>query len=81
MTDFNAGSVFVEIPIMLSSDSGREKHVDLDEQGAYLYYAIKKVLDEIRANPELQGIAIQEAQYWGTHCRPTATDPVLPAAE
>ncbi|MFH8843090.1 hypothetical protein [Streptomyces sp. NPDC017868] len=79
MTDFNAGSVYIEIPILLSSDSGRDKHLDLNEQGAWLYYEIKKVIDQVRANPELQDIAIEEPRYWGTHCAPTETKPVLPA--
>ncbi|SFS73335.1 hypothetical protein [Streptomyces sp. ok210] len=79
MTDFNGGSVFIEIPILLSADSGSEKHLDLDEQGAWLYYEIKKLVDEVRSNPNLQGIAIEEPRYWGTKCAPTDSKPVLPA--
>jgi len=56
------GSVFIEIPIMLSSESGENKHTDLNEQGLFLAFEIAKNLSALSA----QGAAMSEMTYWGT---------------
>jgi hypothetical protein len=61
VTDFAMGSVVYEIEIMLSSDSGRSKHTDVEEQGAWLALAIKQALTSI----ELNGAAFGRLRYWG----------------
>lgn len=42
--DFSVATVVYEIDLMLSSQSGRDKHVDPDEQGAWLTYALLRGL-------------------------------------
>ena len=60
--EFTAGSIYIEIPLMLSGDSGRAKHNDLNEQGAHLAVAIGKSLKKL----DFQGAALTEIRYWGT---------------
>lgn len=60
--DATAGPVYIEIPIMLSSESGDGKHTDLNEQGLFLAYSIAKYLKSIST----EGAAISEMTFWGT---------------
>jgi hypothetical protein len=57
-----AGSVYIEIPMMLSSESGEGKHTDLNEQGLFLAFSIAKYLKSIST----QGAALSEMTFWGT---------------
>ena len=70
---FNAvvGSVFIEIPMMLSSESGEDKHTDLNNQGLFLAFEIAKLLKA----SSTQGAALSEITFWGTTV-PGAGDPV-----
>jgi hypothetical protein len=58
----NAGSVFIEIPLMLSSNSDEEKHIDLNNQGLFLAYEIAKLL----RTHSSEGSALSELIFWGT---------------
>ena len=63
ISEFTAASVFIEIPLLLSSDSGRPKHTDPNEQGAWLaMYIWNLIKDE-----EMTGAAISELKFWGTN--------------
>jgi hypothetical protein len=42
--DVSAGSIYIEIPLMLSSESGESKHTDLNTQGLFLAYDLAKYL-------------------------------------
>jgi len=57
-----AGSVYIEIPLMLSSESGEGKHTDLNEQGIHLAFSIAKFLKSIST----EGAALSEMTFWGT---------------
>ncbi len=57
-----AGSVYIEIPMMLSSVSGEGKHTDLNEQGLFLAYSIAGYLKSINT----EGAALSEMTFWGT---------------
>ena len=59
--EFATGSIYIEIPLMLSSDSGRAKHTDLNEQGAHLAVAVGQFLKK----SEFYGAALTEIRYWG----------------
>jgi len=56
------GSVYLEIPLMLSSESGETKHTDLNEQGSHLAFAIAQHLKSIST----EGAALYEIKFWGT---------------
>ena len=56
------GSIFIEIPMMLSSESGEDKHIDLNNQGLFLAYEIARLLKTIST----QGAALSEMTFWGT---------------
>ena len=56
------GSVYLEIPMMLSCESGEGKHTDLNEQGSFLAFSIAKYLKSIRT----EGAALSEITFWGT---------------
>jgi hypothetical protein len=56
------GSIFIEIPMMLSSESGEDKHIDLNNQGLFLAYEIARLLKSIST----QGAALSEMTFWGT---------------
>jgi hypothetical protein len=56
------GSIFIEIPIMLSSESGEDKHIDLNNQGLFLAYEIGRHLK----STSTQGAALSEMTFWGT---------------
>jgi hypothetical protein len=56
------GSIFIEIPIMLSSESGENKHTDLNNQGLFLAYEIAKLLK----SSNTEGAALSEMTFWGT---------------
>ncbi len=60
--DAMVGSVFIEIPLMLSSESGDSKHTDLNEQGFFLAVAIAKHLKSLST----EGAAFSEITFWGT---------------
>ena len=57
-----AGPVYLEIPIMLSSESGESKHTDLNKQGLFLAFSIAKYLKSISS----EGAALSEMTFWGT---------------
>ena len=57
-----AGPVYIEIPIMLSSESGESKHTDFNEQGLFLAFSIAKYLKSISS----EGAALSEMTFWGT---------------
>jgi hypothetical protein len=59
--DAKVGSVYLEIPMMLSSDSGEEKHTDLNNQGLFLAYEIARHLKSLNA----EGAALSEIIFWG----------------
>jgi hypothetical protein len=63
VTDFGTGFVVYEIEIMLSSDSGRSKHTDVEEQGAWLASPIKQAPTSV----ELVGAAFAHILYWDQH--------------
>jgi hypothetical protein len=56
------GSVYLEIPLMLSSESGENKHTNLDNQGLFLAYEIAKHLK----SSSTEGAALSEMTFWGT---------------
>jgi hypothetical protein len=60
--DANIGSVYIEIPMMLSSESGEAKHTDLNNQGLFLAYQISKFLKTLST----EGAALSEMTFWGT---------------
>jgi hypothetical protein len=60
--DFAAGSVVYEIEIMLSSDSGRAKHTDVRDQGAWLIYPLARGLQSM---VDLEGAAFGAIHYLG----------------
>jgi hypothetical protein len=60
--DVNIGSVYIEIPMMLSSESGEAKHIDLNNQGLFLAYEISKFLKTLSS----EGAALSEMTFWGT---------------
>jgi hypothetical protein len=60
--DMAVGSVYLEIPMMLSSESGQEKHIDLNNQGLFLAFDIARLLKA----SSTQGAAVSEITFWGT---------------
>ena len=60
--EVTAASVFIEIPLLLSSESGRPKHTDPNEQGAWLAMHIWNCIKD----EELQGASLTELRFWGT---------------
>lgn len=60
--EFVTGRVGFELEMFLSSDSGRQKHVDLTEQGAWL---IEPIARGLRALPEADGAALGRLFYLG----------------
>lgn len=60
--DMNIGSIYLEIPIMLSGESIEGKHFSLEEQGLFLAYGISGYLKQF----DFQGAALSEIKYWGT---------------
>lgn len=71
--EFATGSIYIEIPLMLSSDSGRTKHIDLNEQGAHLTVAIGRYLKNI----DFQGAALTEIRYWGAQIPGSEIKPII----
>ena len=69
--DASAGSIYIEIPIMLSAESGETKHTDLNEQGLFLAYSLAKFLKGL----ESEGTALSELTFWGTHL-PGTSEPI-----
>jgi hypothetical protein len=65
------GSVYIEIPLMLSSESGEDKHTNLDNQGLFLAYEIAKLLK----SSSTEGAALSEMTFWGTRT-PGTGEPV-----
>jgi hypothetical protein len=60
--DANIGSVYIEIPLMLSSESGEAKHTDLNNQELFLAYEISRFLKTLST----EGAALSELTFWGT---------------
>ena len=60
--DANIGSVYIEIPLMLSSESGEAKHTDLNNQGLFLAYEISRFLKTLST----EGAALSKMIFWGT---------------
>ena len=56
------GTVHFEIDLELWSNSGRSKHVDIDEQGAWLTLAIKDALSKLETSDEVK---IHRVRYFG----------------
>lgn len=67
------GSVYLEIHLKLKSESGREKHTNLEEQGAWIAWKVWKDLKD--ANGEAEDIQISKIDYWGTRT-PHTGEPV-----
>lgn len=61
--EVTAASVYIEISLLLSSESGRSKHTDPNEQGAWLAWHIWNLIKD----EELQGAALSELKFWGTN--------------
>jgi hypothetical protein len=57
-----SGTVSFELDIELWSNSGREKHTDLSEQGAWIANAIVQALRNYGAGPDF---AIHDLRYLG----------------
>ncbi|HUW87866.1 MAG TPA: hypothetical protein VMW30_05775 [Candidatus Paceibacterota bacterium] len=60
--EVTAASVFIEIPLLLSSESGRPKHIDPNEQGAWLAMHLWNCIKD----EEFEGAALTELRFWGT---------------
>ena len=66
-----AGTIRLEIDLELWSNSGRDKHVDLTEQGGWLIEVITRALKEQEAQGktpewlEASDTAIHEIRYFG----------------
>jgi hypothetical protein len=56
------GTVHVEIDLELWSNSGRSKHVDIDEQGAWLAEAIRQALRGLEHSDDIK---IHRLRYFG----------------
>lgn len=59
--DSSVGIVTFEVEMMLSSDSGRSKHTDIEGQGYYLMIPIKNALTAL----PLSGLAFGNLRYMG----------------
>ena len=66
LVEFATGSVFFEVELMLSSDSGRPKHIDPVEQGGWLVLPFEQAL----TSTPLEGVAFGRVRYWGDQCQP-----------
>ena len=60
--DFAVGSVIFEVEILLASDSGRPKHTDLTEQGAWLLPAVVRGLQSLTPGG---GVEFGDVRYVG----------------
>ena len=60
--ELTTGRVYIEIPMMLSSESGEGKHTDLNEQGLFLAFSVAKYLKSMST----EGAALSEITFWGT---------------
>ena len=61
----NSGSIFIEIDLDLESDSGRDKHLDLDEQGAWIAEYIWRSIQESPVLVGAKDIKVPRMKYWG----------------
>lgn len=57
------GTVRFEIDLELWSNSGRSKHIDLDEQGAWL---AQDIAVHLKNREQLSDVAIHDIRYYGT---------------
>lgn len=76
--DFIMGTVVFEIDVFLSPQSGRDKHADLDDQGAFLMPALERGLRQWEMG---EGAAFGSIRYLGAGKvdRPTlAEQPIGP---
>ncbi len=69
--DASTGAIYIEIPVMLSSESGDAKHTDLNEQGLFLADALARYLRDL----EFEGAELSELKYWGTQI-PGSGEPI-----
>ena len=57
--DANIGSVYIEIPLMLRSESGEAKHTDLNNQGLFLAYEISRFLKTLSSSSRARPSALR----------------------
>ncbi|MGH9025956.1 MAG: hypothetical protein ACRDWD_07555, partial [Acidimicrobiia bacterium] len=62
--DFSSGTVVFEIDMMLSSASGRAKHTDIVEQGAWLLEPVRRGLQALPRD-DGSGVAFGNIRYMG----------------
>jgi hypothetical protein len=64
--EITVSSVFLELKFLLSSSSGEDKHVSLEEQGLQLAYGFSEY---VRGLP-IEGAALAEINFWGPLPKP-----------
>ena len=74
-SETNSGSIFIEIELQLTSESGRAKHLDLNEQGSWLAERLWHDLQQAVAELDPQQVKVPQMKYWGTEI-PSDTDPI-----
>lgn len=63
--DHASGTIKIEIDLELWASSGRDKHTDIDGQGAFLADAIANQLNQNKAFEVGDDVAIHELRYYG----------------
>ena len=61
--DMSFGSVFIEVPIFLSAESGRDKHTNLEIQGEELFAWFCDFIKD----KKFDGANFGPIKYWGTN--------------
>jgi hypothetical protein len=74
-TESASGSIFFELDLKLTSDSGRAKHLDVNEQGDWIAEYMWRMLQESMFEMDPKDIAIPEMRYWGTDIK-SETGPI-----
>jgi hypothetical protein len=64
------GTVYIAVDLLLASESGREKHVDLDEVGGVLFHAAADAIEKVSALG--QGAAVSEVRFYGNGLPPAS---------
>lgn len=62
--------MWIQLPLLLNSESGRDKHTNIEEQGANLAYGIWEFLKTL----EFDGAIVERLNYWGENS--STTEPV-----
>jgi hypothetical protein len=70
--EHSAGTVSFEVDLEFWSNSGRPKHIDLDEQGAWLAEGFRDYLRNLQRMPDG---AVHRIRYFGTH-NPSTSEPI-----